>query len=457
MRVLFYADPAKTFEHYVYSAALLQDHLLNFCGKALLRSGKVEVKAIISEIVGFQKRGSEWLAGLETIEFPIRLLKEIFPGCRSMNQILLRYFKGEMDGDERARFEAAVQRLLGSWLPDVVIAYPTQAAAFRSIFPNALCLTVENGIFSRSPFPRTLRFEPVDFMNGFLNRYRDEIWNFPVDESQRAQVEAFRRRLSDWLAAHCSYARELRELRKRFRHLVLCPVPTANFYGEAEWDDQFLWLTDCMDRIAPDIGVIITFHDDVAAQLNWRTLEFFRARYPNLLVFNKRANALQSSQFFPFVDAILNCETMTGTQGMLVCPRIVSLDRTYSGWMADASGLENLSEVLERPARDRTGLIYWYLTHFTVCETMFDDSDRYVGFFRERLEFFRREGVKFGLCGPINRFGEVSELLFGRFESFDAEMRARHARRHSPILRISRNIGRWLVRMGEKLVRFGGD
>lgn len=122
MRVLFYADPAKTFEHYVYSAALLQDHLLNFCGTALLRSGKVEVKAIISEIAGFQKRGSEWLAGLETIEFPIRLLKEIFPGCRSMNQILLRYFKGEMDGDERARHArrhspiCRISRNIGRWL-----------------------------------------------------------------------------------------------------------------------------------------------------------------------------------------------------------------------------------------------------------------------------------------------------------------------------------------------------
>ena len=455
MKVLFYADPAKTFEHYVYSAALLQAHLMNYCGTALLRSGKVEVRAIISEIAEFQKRGGEWLAGLETIDFPIRLLREIFPGCRSMNQILLRYFKGEMDGDERARFEGAVRRLLGGWTPDVVIAYPTQAAAFGRIFPNALCLSVENGIFSRAPFPRTLRFEPVDFMNGFLNRFRDEIWNFPVDESQRAQVEAFRRRLSDWLAAHCPHARELRELRKRFRHLVLCPVPTANFYGEAEWDDQFLWLTDCMDRIAPDIGVIITFHDDVAAQLNRRTLKFFRARYPNLLVFDGKGTPLQSSRFFPFVDAILNCETMTGTQGMLVCSRIISMDRTYSGWMADASGLENLSDVLERPARDRTGLIYWYLTHFTVCETMFDDPDRYVGFFREKLEFFRREGVKFGFCGPVTRFDEISELLFRRLESFGAQMREQHARRHSPICRILRKIGRRLVRMGERLVRLG--
>lgn len=455
MKVLLYADPAKTFEHYVYSAELLQNHLLDFCGTALQRSGKVEIKAIVSELAAFQKRGGKWLSGLETIEFPIRLLKETFPGCRSMNQILLRYFKGEMEESERARFADAVRHMLGDWVPDVVLAYPTQAAAFRTIFPDALCLTVENAIFSRFPFPRTLRFEPVDFMNGFLNRFRDKIWNFPVNESQRAQVEAFRRRLSDWLAAHCPHARELRELRERFRHLVLCPVPTANFYGEAEWDDQFLWLTDCMDRIAPDIGVIITFHDDVAAQLNWRTLEFFRARYPNLLVFGGKANPLQSSQFFPFVDAILNCETMTGTQGMLVCPRIISMDRTYSGWMADASGLENLSDVLERPARDRTGLIYWYLTHFTVCESMFDNSERYFRFFDEKLSFYRREGLKFELFEQTNRFEDVAGLVFQKLEFFDEDCQKVCRLRQKAFRRFSRDVGRWLTQIGNWMVHFG--
>ena len=365
MKILIYADPSCLYDVFLPSIQVMRDHLLRFCGRALFASGKVEIRAVVSEITRWQADGTDELEGIGLIEFPYADLCRIFPDCRSLDALQLAFFKGRPDDTQKRALADWFARRLGTWQPDVVLVFPTQPTLLREIFPQALCLTMENGIFSRFPFPRSLRFEPVDFMNGFPNRYREQIRNFQIGPEEREAVRAFCHRLTELLVGLCPRCAELEALRSRFRHLVLCPVPASNRYEEAAKDDQILWLMEVMEGVPSDIGVLITFHDNVDSQLNERTVAFLRARYPNLVAFDVGRRSLPSAFYFPFVDAILNCETMTGTQGMLVCPRIIALDRTYSAWMADGIGLASLPDVLARPAPDRSAMIYWYLTHFT--------------------------------------------------------------------------------------------
>lgn len=425
MKILFYASPTRLFEDYARSVDVLRDHLWLFCGEALHRSGEVELKAIVSEIAAWQNASENLLAGIDVIPLPFDVLRRVFPGARSLTQMHLDYFLDELTDEGRAILARELRSRLSDWEPDIVIAYPTNFWPLRRIFPGALCLTMENGMFSRPPFPRALRFEPVEFRNGFLNRYRDEIRGFSVTPRERAAVKRLRDGLRELLTKACpvDIRAELGRAKSRFRHLVLCPVPTGNFCGEAAWDDQFLWLTDVMERVPPDVGVIVTFHDEVGSQLNFRTFGYFQSRFPNLLAFGTREWRPLSHIFFPFVDAILNCETMTGTLGMLICPRIVSLDRSYSAWMADACGLESLGIVLDRPGLDRTGMICWYLTRFNVYARHFGDSAWYVGYFQRLIAAFSEYGISFDLLGQLEDVGEVVDYLLDFVRSQFEEMR----------------------------------
>ncbi len=455
MRILFYADPARIYDMFLPSVTVMRDHLFNFCGKALLASGKAELKAVVPEIAGWQA-AEDGIGGIELLPMRLGELREIFPDCKSLDAMQQAFFRDELDERQLARLADWFKQRLGGWQPDIVIAFPTQTSPLRRIFPGALCLTMENGLFSRYPAPRMLRFEPVDFMNGFLNRYRTEVWNYPITDGQRAAVERFRGQLAEFLRGVCPHRDELERLRKKFAHLVLCPVPAGNFYGEAAFDDQFVWLSDLMGRIPKDIGVIVTFHDNVMSQLNARTIDFFRARYENLLCFETKGLPLGSAVFYPYVDAILNCETMTGTQGMLVCPRIVSLDRTYSAWMADATGVDELADVLARPAADRAPLIYWYLTHFTVGENRFDDSAWYLGYFQGLLDRYRERGMAFDLLAENESFEAVAagilKTLKRNIEDFARQRELRHRCRKSALGRLSR----WLQRLSETCERLSG-
>lgn len=455
MKILIYADPSCLYDVFLPSIQVMRDHLLRFCGRALLASGKVEIRAVVSEITRWQAGGADELEGIGLIEFPYADLCRIFPDCRSLDALQLAFFKGRPDDTQKRALADWFARRLGTWQPDVVLVFPTQPTLLREIFPQALCLTMENGIFSRFPFPRSLRFEPVDFMNGFPNRYREQIRNFQIGPEEREAVRAFCHRLTELLVGLCPRCAELEALRKRFRHLVLCSVPASNRYGEAAKDDQMLWLTEVMEGVPRDVGVLITFHDNVDSQLNERTVAFLRSRYPNLLAFDIGRRSLTSSfLYFPFVDAILNCETMTGTQGMLVCPRIIALDRTYSAWMADGVGLASLPDVLARPAPDRFAMIYWYLTHFTVMEGRFDDADWYYGFLSGLLERYRRDGVTFGLFARTEEFSIVADQVLGNCEKVLADIRERQRRHRSFLPSLSGKMGRWMSGVGAKLTAF---
>ena len=457
MRILFYADPARIYDMFLPSLTVMRDHLYNFCGKALLASGKAELKAVVPEIAGWQAAETDGIGGIELLPMRLGELRDIFPGCKSLDAMQQAFFRDELDELQRTRLSDWFKKRLGDWQPDVVIAFPTQTEPLRRAFPAALCLTMENGLFSRYPGPRMLRFEPVDFMNGFLNRYRAEVWNYPITEAQRAAVGRFSSQLAELLRGVCPYKDELEALRTRFTHLVLCPVPAGNFYGEAAYDDQVVWLSDLMGRIPKDIGVIVTFHDNVSAQLNARTIRFFQSRYKNLLAFAPKGLLSGSAVFYPFVDAILNCETMTGTQGMLVCPRIVSLDKTYSSWMSDATGIDELAEVLSRPVADRAPLIYWYLTHFTVGESRFDDPAWYFGYFQGLLERYRAKGIAFDLFAENESFEAVADGILKTFrrniEDFARQRELRHRRRKSALGRLAR----WLQRLSETCERLSGQ
>lgn len=452
MKILFYADPARIYDMFLPSLKVMLDHLLNFFGRALLRTGQVEIRAVMPSVACWQAESQpEALEGVRVVGMSLDDLRRIFAECRSLDEMQLAFFRAA-EVPWQARLADWFDRALGGWEPDVVLAFPTETAPLRRIFPRALALTVENGVFSRMPFPRSLRFEPVGFMNGFLSRYRERIWNFPVGAAERTAVQDFCRCLRERLAAGSPCRRRLEEARARYRRLALCPVPARNFYGEAHLDDPLLWLDDVLGRVPGDIGVIATFHDNIATSLNERTLAFLRSRHPNLLTFGQ---TLPSAFVYPFVDAILNCETMTGTQGMLVCPHVVSLDRSYSAWMAEAEGPESLERVLAGPAPDRTALVYWYLTHFTVCEYRFDDADWLLRYFSDKLASFRADGLAFETFGEIEPFARVADWTLSAVGRCQDELAAAERGRRRVSAKVARRLGAWLSGAGARLSAAG--
>ncbi len=450
-RVLFYADPPRLYESFARSADVLANHLMDFVGSALLASGRVEMKAVVSEIAAWQARDDPRFAGIELIPFSYDELGEVFAESKSLEAMMLRNFGRGFTDVELRRFRRVLSSRLGDWEPDVVICYPTNASPFRTLYPEALCLTGENGLFSRGPFPRSLRYDAIDFMNGFPNRFGGEIRRFAVSAEEREDIVRLREGLNAILAGANPQAKTLAAFREAHRQTVLVPVPASNIYGEAAFDDQFLWLRDVLKHLPREIGVVATFHDNVGAQLSERTVAFLQDRHPNLLAMGGSGWVYQSLWCFPYVDAVLNCESMTGLLGQLMGTRLVALDRTYSAWAADGVGLGSLSDVLSAPPSDRAPSLAWLLTHYTVLERRFNDADWYFDFFERKLRHYRSSGIDFGLYERVERLDEVVDYLLKvvhmNIDQVQANLAAERRNHRKP----SQKLGRWLVRQGNRL------
>lgn len=411
MKILLYAEPTLLFS---VDPLMIHVHFYRWLAKELLYHHDIEIKTIVSELAVKQNEKNHLLDILHPISFKTQYLQQLFPQAHSVREMFLKVFNEAFSKRQHSLFQRIIKQLLPThWEPDIVVTFPIHNGLLKHVFPNALHFVEENAIFSRPPFCRTLRFDPIHYLNGFLNKYENEIRNFKISPEQKQKLELFKSQLRQLIDKHNPLKKELQTLKKKFHHLVLCPIPTDNSYKETYYDDQYLYLLHLLRKIPTDIGLIITFHDSVSSQLNATVIRQLQKIYPNLIWHPVSDNSFisQSLMYFNYVDAIINMHTMTGTQALLWDVKVISLDKRYSKWFCDKQDLDNLNEFLTQPRADKSSLLYWYLTHFTVFEQNCNTPGWYYNFFKTKLAAFRAHGITFDLYQPQNDFDTLSTYI----------------------------------------------
>ncbi len=413
MKILLYQEPTTAIYLPYPVSKVCKDHLYDWLAKYLITFEDVEVMTVVSELTYIQNQQFHDIDILKPICFKDEYLTQIFPNCLSIQEMFLKIFNSDLSDEEYTKFQEIIKKILPDFEPDIVIDFQIHNDLLKKAYPNALHLLVENGLFSRPPFPRTLRYEPIHFLNGFLNKYENEIRNFSITKHQQETVKSFQQKLRQLIDYNNPIKEALIQLRSQYRYLLLCPVPTDNIYKETKYDDQYLYLLDILNKIPEDIGLIITFHDDCSSQLNAGIINTLQQKYKNLIYFPVTDNSFvsQSLNFFEYCDAIINMHTMTGTQAMLWDLKIISLDKRYSKWFCDKQGLDNLEEFLASPKKDKSNMIYWYMTHFSVFEQSMKKPNWYYNYFKTKLEKFRKDGITFELFEQIEDFNDISEYV----------------------------------------------
>lgn len=413
MKILLYAEPT-TLLYLPYPMNLVyRNHLYTWIAKNLQNHSDVEIKSIIPKLALDLDKDKHYLDNINPIAFSNEDLFKIFPNALSMQEMFLKVFNNKLEESEHTEFQNIIFDKLGNWEPDIIISYAIHNDLLKQAYPKALHMLVENGLFSRPPFPRTLRYEPIHFLNGFLNKYENEIRNFYITNEQKKLVQNFKYNLREIIENKNPYKNILKELKQQYKHLILCPIPTDNLYKETKYDDQYLYLLNILEKIPDNIGLIITFHDDCSSQLNAGIIKTLQQKYKNLIYFPVEDNSYisQSLNFFEYCDAIINMHTMTGTQAMLWDLKVISLDKRYSKWFSDKNDLNNIEDFLAMQKKDNSNIIYWYMTHFCVFEHSMQKPEWYYGYFKNKLESYRKNGISFELFEQVEDFENISKFI----------------------------------------------
>lgn len=434
MKILLYAEPTLILKLPFPMNVVYRDHLYSWISKNILNHDNVEIKSIIPDIALRLDKKDNLLKKINPISFNDEDLGRLFPNECSLEAMYLKVFNNNLTENEYIIFKNIMQNKLGKWEPDVVITYPIHNSLLKNIYPKAMHLLVENGIFSRPPFNcvRVFRYEPIHFLNGFLNHYEKEIRNFKITKIQQQSLSDFKSKLRRIIDENNPMREELLKLKSEFRYLVLCPIPSDNLYKETKYDDQYLFLMNILKNIPSDVGLIITFHDKVESQLNHKIINTLQQRYKNLIYFPVSDNSYvsQSLNYFEYCDAIINMHTMTGTQAMLWDMKVISLDKNYSKSFCDKQGLDDIEKFLSEPKKDNSSFLYWYLTHYAVFQKNFDKPGWYYNYFKTKLEKFRKEGITFDFYEQIEDFEELSRYILNYVRNFYAGKKSIKKWRH---------------------------
>ncbi|MBR4683454.1 MAG: hypothetical protein IKO95_01355, partial [Spirochaetia bacterium] len=268
-------------------------------------------------------------------------------------------------------------------------------------------------IFSRYPLPPSIYFDPIGSIKmSFLNTFADNIKNYPITEKDNQKVEEFKKKITSMLSKTLDVSHLIEPYKKRFRKIILCPL-VGVFYSEGmcPFADDHAVVHYVMKHVAPDIGVVFTVHPGPKT-ISMSEICYYQEKYPNFIYIEELTEFLMpSAALFPYVDAMINFTSLTGTMALLWDLPIISLYGHYNDWMKDCGSLDDLETVLTNPITNKNNRIYWYFTHFAIFENRFDDGKFYKQYFEKKLEKFNKKGITFDFYEQNEDFEEVSNYI----------------------------------------------
>lgn len=306
---------------------------------------------------------------------------------------LLAWFRGTASHEQLDATARLFLGRLGSFTPDIIITW-TPVPYLRRAFASALILHHEFGMFSRFPFPRTWYLDPTGPLgSAHLDRHHDAIIrSLPFGPAEQSQLNAFKERCRDIVRRRSPFGGIVQPFRDRFARLVLLPLQMSGFYhfdGLCPYRSQFEYLTDVLERVPRDVGVLVTTHPHDPF-LDAERRAYIADCYPHALVHEEFAAYDAPSEYLaPFVDGVVVVSSKVGFLPLLWDARLISLGRGFLTSLRDADSLDGLNDLLAAPPRRRDAELFWLLTRYSIPADYLHSPDWLGAFLARGLERFR--------------------------------------------------------------------
>ena len=295
-------------------------------------------------------------------------LKLIFPNYLDAT---LKWNSHNYSDDEMQNMVELIQKKLNEYTPDIIITFLTPAPYLKKAFPKALHFYTEYGIFSRPPYPESYYFDPCGyFQNSFFCQFFDKI-----KETKINLIESSFLRLMRY-----SFKRKFRKYKKikfpdnfyTFEKKILLPLQFDNhfvFNGYSTYLDQFDFLCDVLNRIDPNIGVIVTEHNYWGKVITDKNIQYLQETYPNLII-DPQTNfdKAPSQAFLLHVDGVVSLTSTVALQAMLWQKAIfgISSPNSHISILSETTKIEEIGDILhsKQLLYNKDNVLYYLLTHY---------------------------------------------------------------------------------------------
>ena len=281
--------------------------------------------------------------------------------------------------------------------PDIIICYTVwDSKLLRKMYPNSLVFLRECGIFSRSPFPDSFTYEPLNFYkDSFLNKFHCEIVNFKISKKQYNQINKLKKSLIKIIQRKNPIKNEIKKLRKKYKKILFFPSSILNCNTDLKFTDYATFYDSILSKVPKNYAVIITEHANGNFLSDKKNYDEFISKYPNMIFaqyyFKKQ---VPSYYFYPNVDAILSGISLSmPIQSLLFDCRNIEYCACH-GDLIDGS-IDNIKEALNSPKKDYNAAIYWLLTYYYVLGVSLRKKYFYSDYFNKLYKNYSKNGLTF--------------------------------------------------------------
>ena len=342
-------------------------------------------------------------------------LRQIFPNYLDAS---LKLKSQTYSAAQKVQLQNLYLTKLEGFEPDIVISFLSPVPFMEELFPNALILYTEFGIFSRAPLPRTFYFDAFGmFGENFMSRYTKELNALELTPKKSEYVSKLR---SDYINNVFNPYDPFKEYdfkdNGRFSHTVLLPLQFSNYFGfdsHTEFASQFDFLTYVMDTIDPTIGVIVTEHSTWERAITEHNVEYLKRRYPNIIidpVFEQYNNA---SQFLlQHVDGVISVSSSVGLQALLWDKPVFALGSAHLHAISDCTETSDIGSFLrEKKHQNKDAILYELLMRYYPEDKYLNDGKWFQNYLSTLLDAKRANKLGFDSYPQIDKPQKVFKHL----------------------------------------------
>nr|WP_255570719.1 hypothetical protein [Cohnella sp. CFH 77786] len=207
------------------------------------------------------------------------------------------------------------------------------------------------------------------------------------------------------LLAKSPFRHFISSYKKRFDRLVLLPLQFSGYYlfdSICDYQSQFEYLTDVLEKVPRNIGVVVTTHPEYKG-LTDEVLAYVQEKYPHFIYDKQFEDYYASSQYLMGeVDGVITVSSSIGLQTLFWDNKLISIGKGFLSFMADGTDLDHVQFVLNEPVDNKDELLYWIMTRYAVPKAYICNANWMRNFLENSIKNFKKNVNLMDFYFPID-------------------------------------------------------
>lgn len=319
------------------------------------------------------------------IQLSLKEIEKIYPDYKIASS---NTYNNTCTAEESKNLGKIVQKKLGNWKPDLILMHETHAPYLTDLYPKSLILHAMYGMTHKEPYPQTFLFDNKGLYANSILAKMD--WNsIDLNEGDIETLKKIKNWYAQQLIPHDPVWGIIEKYQSNYEKLILLPLQVDDYYAFDEcssYKNQYEYLSDILDRIPKEWGLVVTGHSGYSPCVSDIQLANLKLEYPNLIQNDQIDNIPYVSQvLMPHIDAVISVSSSIGLQALLFNKPLIVAGSSHlnSVKTTELENLRNIFSVEYNLDKNYKALKFLFTQYHMLCDEILHQPKCFYGYIKE--------------------------------------------------------------------------